>query len=137
MIILRQKEYSGIGTKYLYKKNLRTMSPVSAKRAAIVQKRKVVQRIENTAEKAGGEAFRRVGVGGFIAGPGLPVPGLSWGVGAGYAIAPNTVNKIPVLGNYTRALEGNKVSTKIIDSGKTAGKKIGTKLTKVLFKTGR
>ena len=103
MIILRQKKYSGSGTRFIY--NTLKKSGVNGNKA-----KRIAIKIKQPLEKVGHAVADRAATTAAIAGPAMPIPGVSWAVAGGYAISPGTVKAVPGLGKYVGAIENSKIS---------------------------
>lgn len=103
MIILRQRVYSGKGTQLIYNSLLKSgMKPAKARRKAI--------KIKQPLEKVGHALADRAATTAAIAGPAMPVPGVSWALAGGYAVSPKTIKAVPGLGQYVGLIENSKIS---------------------------
>ena len=109
MIILRQKKYSGSGTRFIY--NTLRKGGVNGDKA-----KRIAIRIKRPLEKVGHAVADRAATTAVIAGPGMPIPFASWAVAGGYAISPGTVKAVPGLGKYVGAIENSKLSRGVAKS---------------------
>lgn len=141
MIIVKQKEYSGVGTKFIHFKN-KLKNPgmkdnVALKRQTIAAKQSAEKRLVSTSAKVGRAVGERGVTAALLAGPMLPVPVVSQVVGATYAVSPKTVEKIPGVGKALTGIRNSKAMQKVANKTETAGKKVGEGLSKKLFKVGK
>ena len=124
MIILRRKIYSGVGTQAIYKIN-RFLNPSKSN----IQLARSTIKTKQVAEKVGHAVADRYAVTAAIAGPAVPVFGVSQGLALVYAGAPNIVRKIPVAGKLVVKAENSNLVKKM---GKPVHKAVD-----YMFKPGR
>lgn len=130
MIILRQRAFSGIGTRIIYKtkSGFNKVLPKVVRKSDAELMRGTI-REKTVLEKAGHIIADRYPITAGLSSPLVPLGPLSWAGGAVYMVSPNTLKKIPVFSKYLPRLENSKAV-------ETLGKPIH-EFTDYLFKAGK